>query len=204
MSRTIAIGDIHGCAQALAKLIEMIRPSRDDTIVTLGDYINRGPDSPGVLDRLIELQGECRLVPLLGNHEEMLLSALKHSLAEGTINDFAEALPARHLEFLGGCAEFYEVETHFFVHANYRPDVPVNQLDRQTRHWLSLRDYTPPKAHCSGKVAIVGHTPQSEILDLGYLKCIDTRCWSGGWLTALEVVGGRVWQVNAQGKPRNS
>lgn len=68
-SRAIAIGDIHGCLDALAALIDAIGPGPEDTLVTLGDHIDRGPDSPGVLDRLIALAGRCRLVPLLGDHE---------------------------------------------------------------------------------------------------------------------------------------
>src|SRR5205085_519802 len=75
--RTIAIGDIHGCAQALAILIEAIRPCVQDEIVTLGDYIDGGPDSRGVLNQLLALSGRCRLVPLMGNHEQMLLAALE-------------------------------------------------------------------------------------------------------------------------------
>ena len=74
-TRTIAIGDIHGCSAALDALLDAIRPRPEDTIVTLGDYINRGPDTRGVLDRLIDLGRRCRLVPLLGNHEQMLLEA---------------------------------------------------------------------------------------------------------------------------------
>ena len=77
--RTIAIGDIHGCSAALDALLEAIRPRPEDCIVTLGDYINRGPDSRGVIERLIELKDRCRLVPLLGNHEEMLFEALADS-----------------------------------------------------------------------------------------------------------------------------
>jgi predicted phosphodiesterase len=57
--RTIAIGDIHGCSQALKDLIEAIKPRPEDLLVTLGDYINRGPDSRGVLDQLIALEQNC-------------------------------------------------------------------------------------------------------------------------------------------------
>jgi len=73
--RTIAIGDVHGCSAALDALIAAIRPRPDDTIVALGDYINRGPDTRGVLDRLIDLGRRCHLVPILGNHDQMLLEA---------------------------------------------------------------------------------------------------------------------------------
>ena len=75
--RTIAIGDIHGCQAALAALIDTIAPGSEDTLVTLGDYIDRGAHSSGVVDQLIALARRCRLVPLLGNHEELLLDALR-------------------------------------------------------------------------------------------------------------------------------
>ncbi|HUY88451.1 MAG TPA: hypothetical protein VMV10_06935 [Pirellulales bacterium] len=68
---------------------------------------------------------------------------------------------------------------------------------------MSLREYTPGP-HPSGRIAIVGHTPQTDgnILDLGHLVCIDTACCSGGWLTALDVMSGEVWQVNERGELR--
>src|SRR5262249_60338380 len=72
--RKIAIGDVHGCSRALETLLATIRPRPDDVIVTLGDYVNRGPDSRGVLDRLIVLERRCHLVPLLGNHDQKLLA----------------------------------------------------------------------------------------------------------------------------------
>jgi serine/threonine protein phosphatase 1 len=72
-SRTIAIGDVHGCSAALDALLEAIRPHPADDVVTLGDYINRGPDSRGVIEGLIELENQCRLVPLLGNHDQTVL-----------------------------------------------------------------------------------------------------------------------------------
>src|SRR2546430_524502 len=75
MARTIAIGDIHGWSAALAAIIDAVMPGPDDTIVTLGDYVDRGPDSRGVLEQLVGLAERCHLVPLLGNHEEMMLGA---------------------------------------------------------------------------------------------------------------------------------
>jgi serine/threonine protein phosphatase 1 len=77
IGRTIAIGDIHGCSKAAAALIDAIAPGSEDTIVTLGDYIDRGQDTRGVLDKLIALNAQCRLIPLMGNHEERLLDALR-------------------------------------------------------------------------------------------------------------------------------
>lgn len=74
--RTIAIGDVHGCAAALRALLEQIKPQSTDTIVMLGDCVDRGPDSRGVIETLLELRGRCELVPILGNHEEMMLNFL--------------------------------------------------------------------------------------------------------------------------------
>src|SRR5262249_30858987 len=71
--RTIAIGDIHGCLRALDLLLEVIQPRPDDVLITLGDYVDRGPDSRGVLDRLIELQSQCKLIALKGNHDIMMM-----------------------------------------------------------------------------------------------------------------------------------
>ncbi|MBR0190535.1 MAG: serine/threonine protein phosphatase [Thermoguttaceae bacterium] len=73
MSRLWAIGDIHGFSLAFSRILDAIQPEPDDVIVTLGDYIDRGPDSRGVLDRVIRLQTECQLKTLRGNHEQMLL-----------------------------------------------------------------------------------------------------------------------------------
>jgi serine/threonine protein phosphatase 1 len=71
--RTIAIGDIHGCAAALDALIEAVVPRPEDIVITLGDYVDREPNVPSVLDRLLALEKRCRLIPLLGNHEQMML-----------------------------------------------------------------------------------------------------------------------------------
>src|SRR5690349_17169093 len=75
--RIIAIADIHGCAKALASLIEAVEPTEQDTLVFLGDDIDRGPDSRGVVEQVVALAGRCCVVPLLGNHEEMVLAALE-------------------------------------------------------------------------------------------------------------------------------
>ena len=76
-ARVIAIGDVHGCVHALDALLEAIAPRSDDCIVQLGDFIDSGRDTRDVLDTLLALQSNCRLVTLMGNHEEMLLGALE-------------------------------------------------------------------------------------------------------------------------------
>ena len=74
----------------------------------------------------------------------------------------------------------------------------------ETLLWESLK-VRQPGPHCSGKTAIVGHTSQKsgEILDLGHLKCIDTRCYGEGWLTAMDVESGQVWQADKNGRLRD-
>ena len=214
--RTIAIGDVHGCSKALGSLIDAIKPLPEDTIVTLGDDINRGPDTRGVIERLIDLEGRCRLVPILGNHEQKLLEARSglHPttwLGMGgiaTLDSYGPGrdlglIPDEHFEFLDGCLDHHETDTHIFVHANYFPDIPMAEQPVGMLRWESLRDMTPGP-HGSGKTVILGHTSQTtgEILDLGHLKCIDTSCYGGGWLTALDVVTGEVWQADWDGKVR--
>jgi serine/threonine protein phosphatase 1 len=213
--RLIAIGDIHGYSKTLATLLAAIDPQPDDTLVALGDFVDRGPDSPGVIEQLIALQGRCRLVTILGNHDEMMLS-LRHGgpgLADWLSFGGRETLeaygcglaevPETHIDFLRACSAYYETSRHFFVHASYLPDLPLDWQPPEVLRWESLKQ-RQPGPHYSGKTALCGHTAQDnfEILDLGHLKCIDTCCYGGGWLTALEVQTGQVWQADQAGKLR--
>jgi serine/threonine protein phosphatase 1 len=225
-SRTIAIGDVHGCSRALITLLEAIAPSPDDQIVALGDYVNRGPDTRGVLDRLLVLERECHFVPILGNHDQQLLEACatpplgfftlvgmggKATLASYgappdrmTATDLAR-IPPDHIAFLERCRDYHETDTHIFVHAQYDPDMAMEEQPAYLLRWESLRNIAPGP-HASGKRVIAGHTQQrtGEVLDLGHLVCIDTCCYGGGWLTALDVRTQEVWQTNQQGELRRS
>jgi serine/threonine protein phosphatase 1 len=213
--RTIAIGDIHGCDRALEALLEAVAPQRRDVIVTLGDYVDRGPDSRGVIDRLIALGSRCRLKSLLGNHELIMLKALAdpHEAdfwmdcgGRATLASYggrAEAVPEAHLEFLRNCRRYYQTPEHIFLHANYMHDLPLDEQPDYVLFWEHI-SYFVPAPHESGKKVVVGHTPQStgEILDLGHVVCIDTFCVGGGWLTAFEPAAGRVWQADREGRVR--
>jgi serine/threonine protein phosphatase 1 len=216
-ARTLAIGDIHGCLAALEALLAAIRPRPDDTIVTLGDYVDRGPDCRGTFERLLDLGRQCHLIPLLGNHDEMMLKVYDGQSdlyvdwllfgGDATLKSYdtehVEDVPPAHIEFLRGCRLFHESQHHFFVHGNYRAELPLEAQRRETLLWSSLKT-RQPGPHSSGKTAIVGHASQKsgEILELGYLKCIDTWCYGDGWLTAMEVESGQVWQANKSGTMR--
>jgi Calcineurin-like phosphoesterase len=216
--RVIAIGDIHGCAIALRAMLKAIAPQSDDTIVILGDCVDRGPDSRGVIEQLLELRKRCRLVPLLGNHEEMMLTHLGGRTqpdnwllcgGDATLDSYSRvqdesAVPPEHIEFISSWVDFWETDTHFFAHGAYDPEQSLTSQRWPIWRWHSLRDAVP-KPHVSGKTAVVGHTSQKtgEILDFGYLICIDTYCYGGGWLTALNATSGQTWQVDRVGNSRN-
>ncbi len=212
--RVIAIGDIHGCARALKALVEVISPTPSDILVPIGDVIDRGPNSREVVEMLMDLRTRCRLEPILGNHEEMLLEVVNKGAAPepwfhnggaatldsyGSIDSFS-GIPAEHIEFLGSFQSYWETQTHFFVHANFQANRELSQQSAKMLRWTTLDDHTPTR-HVSGKVAIVGHSAErsGEIFSLRHLKCIDTYCYGGGWLTALDVVSGQVWQTHRNG-----
>lgn len=214
--RVIAIGDVHGCADAFEGLLRLVQPKASDTVVVLGDCVDRGPDSRGVIEQVLALDDVCQVVPLLGNHEEMMLAAADRPPSEDswlltggqeTLDSYgvrsADELPHDHLLFTRTWRDYYETDTHFFAHGCYDPQLPLDEQEWGYMRWRSLRDGLP-HAHESGKQAILGHTSQKngEILDAGHLVCIDTYCCGGKWLTALETTTSRIWQVDPSGKPR--
>ena len=134
MPRTFAIGDIHGCDVALKTLLERIELHPDDTLVVLGDVIDRGPNSREVIDLLLAAAERCRMISIMGNHEELFLDALAHRRPirdwldlggtetlmsyGGIIDDVPEA----HRAYLAGMMDYWETETDIFVHAAVHPD----------------------------------------------------------------------------------
>ena len=208
MPCTIAIADIHGCSNALASILAAIEPQQDDTLITLGDYVDRGLDSRGVLEIMIGLSKRCRLIPILGNHDEIMLAAKDNPAAYrawmefggvSTLDSYGDSgqidlVPDEHFDFLRSCVPYFETDTHFFVHANFDSNLPLNKQDGHTLRWLSLKDQIP-KPHFSGKIAVVGHTPMREVLRLPHLFGLDTACCFGGMLTAMEMQTGEIWQA---------
>jgi serine/threonine protein phosphatase 1 len=218
-SRLFAIGDIHGCATALKNLIVAIDPQPEDTIVVLGDMIDCGPDSKGVLDQLIALSSRCHVVTLLGNHEEMLLNALYSRSefnywfklgGEQTLRSYSsairpglEVIPGEHVRFIRGFRPYHETDDFIFVHASYDPELPMDRQSERSLRWESMHpDKMTP--HQSGKTVIAGHTKQKsgQILDVGFLKILDTDAFGGGFLTGMEVHTGEIIQANQQSQLR--
>lgn len=215
--RIIAIGDIHGCRTALEHLLHRLRLNSQDQLIILGDVVDRGPDSCGVVTDLLQLQERYQVTCLLGNHEQMLLDAIEGRIprqqwlgfgGSETLDSYrngapTSVIPEAHIEFIRSWGDYYETDAHFFAHGNYRADLPLAEQPWDELRWISLAAYTPGP-HRSGKTAILGHTSnkQGEVVNLGHLVCVDTYCHGGGWLTALDTTTGRLWQANEQGVVR--
>lgn len=221
MTRHLAIGDIHGCITALRCLVDFVAPGPDDTIVTLGDYVDRGPDTRAVLDFIIVLGTTHTLVPLRGNHEIMMLDSRESNSwlynwlqygGDATLRSYSSTsdgaatladVPDAHIDFLENkLVPYYECETHFFVHAN--ADAIVALAD-QTEASLYWRRYGNPGPHRSGKIMVCGHTIQESGMPLynGNAICIDTWAYGGGWLSCIDVGSGTIWQANEKGNTRS-
>src|SRR6185295_1927713 len=214
--RLFAIGDIHGCYAALLALDAELRFGVEDCVITLGDYVDRGPDSRLVLEHLIELSKRSHLVPLLGNHETMLLGARKGRVelqdwtdagGNATLKSYRgqtlDSIPTRHWQFLEACHRFHVAERDFFVHANADATQPLAEQSDDMLFWES---FGSPPAHCSGRRMICGHTEQrsGRPLNLGHAVCIDTLAYGNGWLTCLDINSGTLVQANQSSQVRVS
>jgi serine/threonine protein phosphatase 1 len=160
---------------------------------------------------------------LLGDHDEMLLESmldperlerwLRNGGTEtlisygwepsGSAPILEQLIPASHLDLLKAARPYFETDDHIFLHAGYVPELSMaDQPALALRRRVCQSDTAKP--HCSGKTVIAGHTAQrsGDILDLGFVKCIDTNCVRGGWLTALDVTTNTIWQANQRGQTR--
>ena len=218
MSRLLAIGDIHGCLTALETLAAFVPIADDDLLVTLGDYVDRGPNTRAVLEWLIDRHSKETLIPLRGNHEIMLLEAregdaelqfwLRYGGREAlaSYSDSPDVSLADIPEFHWWLIEnetrrYHETDTHIFVHAGLVPDLALADQPDDALFWQ--RFYYPPP-HQSGKTMICGHTAQREghPLNIGHAVCIDTWVYGEGWLTCLDPLTGDYWQANQRGETR--
>src|SRR5574337_549574 len=196
------IGDIHGCLDPLRRLIAQLRPSEADEVIFLGDYVDRGPDSKGVIDYLLTLSG--RYTFLMGNHERMFLDFLQgkeralflYNGGAATLESYGglRQIAATHLAFLDRFKPYYETQDYFFVHAGIRPEIPLQQQDERDLLWIREEFYA-----YSGrfpKTVVFGHTPMREVLMDEDRIGIDTACVYGNKLTCLILPSRDVIQVS--------
>ncbi len=170
MSRRLVISDIHGCSKTLKALLEKIKLSEDDTLYFLGDYIDRGPDSSGVLDIIINLKKQFpNIFPLMGNHEYQTLQAEKEYDSEsfyffvkkigkskGVLNK-KKKIRKRYKKFMKSLPYFIELDDYFLVHAgfDFKKEKPFDDVDAL----LNIRNFKYDKHKAKGKRIIIGHNP---------------------------------------------
>ena len=219
--RVYAVGDIHGRLDLLDDLLARIqadiraRPIDDVTLVFLGDLIDRGPDSAGVIARLMDLDGfPARCVVLQGNHEEILLrvldgeeglaydwlgfggdafvesyglsaTALK-ALEEARIAErLKDAIPADHIQFLREAGDTVRFGDYLLVHAGIRPGIPVEQQQPHDLRWI--REPFLTDGHDHGCVVIHGHTVSRGVERRKNRIGIDTGAYRTGVLTSVVI-----------------
>jgi serine/threonine protein phosphatase 1 len=222
--RVYAIGDIHGCDAQLANLHEMIaedlarRPVDSALLLHIGDYVDRGADTAGVLARLAAGSpiGPMPVVNVLGNHDETMLHALSGDRAAATDWLFAGGKPAlqsygidpespreswptlvppEHLEFLRRLTLCHQEGGYFFVHAGVRPGVAS---DKQTREdMLRIRQPFLYTERDFGAVVVHGHTPVKAPVVMPNRIAIDTGAVFGGVLTCVVLEGGTIGFLTA-------
>jgi len=219
--RILAIGDIHGCVDSLKTLLQEINPTTEDTLIFLGDYVDRGAYSKEVIDLLIacDQKFNCRFIK--GNHEEAMVASmfypedvahfwLQHggeetlkSYGVDDVRDLKEAMPEAHFKFLNRLEDAIELDDYIFVHASWDPDKKLAQQDTETLRYKFFEQATVK----GKKMVICGHAAQRTGLPAkkGNIQCIDTGMGIGewGWLTAFDLTHNLYHQVNEDGKKRN-
>ncbi len=215
-NRLFAIGDIHGCFDSLKELIEhKIQLQKNDKLILLGDYIDRGDKSKEVVDFIIKLQEEgYDLVPLLGNHEAMLLDAHKNKehISKWVQNGGSETLKSfkinslndiesKYLKFFRGLIYYYSFGEFLFVHAGFNDNVVNPFDDKYSMLWNCKESYTNPLL--INKTIVHGHCPitvskcEDRIASKLNTINIDTGCvfksrGDYGVLTAFECNANRI------------
>ncbi|MBI5557548.1 MAG: serine/threonine protein phosphatase [Deltaproteobacteria bacterium] len=204
MSKTFAIGDIHGCHGSLLALLDNIQPDLSrDTLIFLGDYIDRGPDSKKVVSEIIRLMEEApgRVIPLMGNHEQIFLATLageEHEFflrmgGDSTLISYgikppfsgqlASFIPVSHFHFFRELLLFWEDRDYIYVHAGLQPQVHLSQQSPRWCCWA--RDQFLNSTYDFGKRVIFAHTPFSKPRLERNKIGIDTGAVYGGSLTCL-------------------
>jgi serine/threonine protein phosphatase 1 len=203
MNKTYVIGDIHGCSNTLTGLLKIIEPvHEDDTIIFIGDYIDRGPDSKGVVDLILDLRKRHhRIITLMGNHEFMFMNTFKgigiqdfiamggdatlrsYDIPLDSLQDIHNKIPTEHLRFFQDLLLYWEDHEHIYVHAGLQPGVHLTQ---QSMDWLLwAREEFIDLKYDFGKKVIYGHTPyDTPKIDENKIG-VDTGAVYDGCLTCL-------------------
>lgn len=218
--RTLVIGDIHGCLAALEAVLNAAGASRGDTLVVLGDSIDRGPDSPGVIERLLGFKETGTLVPLRGNHEVMMLQAMDgerdglwlraggrmtlERLGFKGVGPWRSLIPRFMADYLRNeCLDYWETGGFIMTHAGIEAGLSLSDQPESTLYWNSLEG--DPAPHFSGKTAIHGHTimPCRMPWAWPFAWYLDTGSYlADGWLTCVDIGTRDVWQANQKGQSR--
>lgn len=173
-------------------LLERLAPFRDRQFIFVGDYIDRGPNSRKVVDRLLELQQEVDCIFLRGNHEQMLLDALnsgnrslwimnggRTTLDSYDITDLSSGFPEDHLSFYENTRLYYNTEDYFFVHAGVSPAKTIEEsIDNNSaaQEFLWERSHLNAIETAWEKKVVFGHTPRPRPLKKDRMIGIDTGC----------------------------
>lgn len=198
-NKTFVVGDLHGCLDMLKRLLDKIswQPSKD-RLIFLGDYVDRGKDSRGVIDHLIDLT---RISPyvecLMGNHERLFLDYIDGENQEtfllnggmATLNSYRRNneidIPEDHLEFIRSLKIMIELDQYYLVHAGLKPGVSIEEQTTDDRLWIRKKfifsDYD------FGKKIIFGHTPFSMPFVMDNKIGLDTGAVFGNKLTCVEL-----------------
>jgi len=220
------IGDIHGCVDELVCLIDAIRPASSDRLIFLGDYVDRGPDSKGVISYILGLNDAFGVRPvfLKGNHEDMFLAYLGlpgrygdmflYNGGGATLASYGvktapergaavlEELPPEHIKFLRSLVSYHVTSGFLCVHAGVNPLKPLEEQDEMETLWI--RNEFIANRHRLPYTVIFGHTPQREIFyDLPYKIGIDTGLVYGNKLTCIDLEEKTIYQITRRSRKVN-
>jgi len=202
--RQLVIADIHGCLDTFEALLKQIKLTQNDQLFLLGDYINKGKNSKGVLDLIIKLQENeekngYQIFPLRGNHEQMLIEEYEEINLKKDLNNTFE-FSELHYNFVSNLPCFYELDNFLLVHAGFNLKIENPFLDFESMIWK--RDFTITKEekenYFHNKTIIIGHnaTFLNDILqDINSKSssiCLDNGCvynkkWFLGNLLCLDL-----------------
>ncbi len=198
MGRIIGISDIHGEYEKLCRVLEKITPKKDDTIIFMGDYIDRGKKSRDVVDKIIDMKTVCNCVYLTGSHEYAMLHAKSDEYynylfwnygGDATAESYGgfDNIMKIHGDFFNSLKFYHIIGKYLFIHAGVRIGVPLEEQSEEDMVYIRSAFYTKPH-HLPYKI-IFGHTefdtPQVQEDKI----CIDTGCgkYKNAPLTAIVI-----------------